>query len=337
MADVLEHEEEQAVHMTDDAAESAAFEAAFNTARDITPAAAGTSTDADKDAATLEVKTATEPTEEEKAAAAATAQAKAEEEARAKAEAEANAPAVITKAELDALRAAAARVAQIDTEFAGQNQKLFGHLGAMKQKILDEVKGMQAKGKAPTKLQLARMEKEFPELAAVLQEDLTGYFGDGEASTAAPATEEATAKSGDGTPGAEAPGATTQTEAQNDDPLARPEVQKLLREKEMSIVDALHPGWKDMTKTSDFIQWKKSLPTAAQQLLGSTWDSKVLNDAFTSFREHQARAKAVEEENKQRSKKLERAIPPVGGAAPVNAVVDEESAMVAAFNKTRGR
>jgi hypothetical protein len=183
-----------------------------------------------------------------------------------------------------------------------------------------------AAGQKPALRELKRIKAEFPELGAMLEEDLSDVFG----STATPAT-------------APAPEAPQQNDApapvQPVDPLADERVQQVLRQKDMAIVDAVHPDWRDLKATPEFNVWRTSLPATAQDLLANTWDHQVLIDAFKDFktyRQQQAtQAQAQAEAGKQRGKRLEDAIPATTGASTGRAAVDEDAEFAAGFNKVR--
>lgn len=310
-----------------EAAEDAAFEAAFNTTRGDKPHGEG-STPMSADDEQQPPAANAQPDEaqaEADAQAKANAEAQAAEQERATAEAEANAPATITRAELDALRSVAGQVTALQDELKRSNDKTFGHIGSLKQ-TLDAVKAQAQQGVKPTLNQLKRLEGEFPELAKLLSQDLEDAFGPGNATSAAPEQAHGDGKAS----GAEAPG------AEHADPLDNPIVKQRLMAAEMAIVDAAHPDWRDLKDTPEFNEWRSGLPAAAQQLLGSTWDSKVLRDALSDFKGWNQKRGAAQEANKQRAKRLEAGIQPTSGTPTGAAAIDEDAAFLAGFNKTRG-
>lgn len=335
---VQDQEIEQELTPEQEAAEDAKFEAAFNKARGDKPHAEGpTDKDADTEAAD-KTDAGTEQDGKDKVAADAAAEAEAQAAAQAKvqadAEAEANAPATVTKAELDALRAVAGQVVALQDELKRTNEKTYGHIGSMKQQLLDTIKSQAQQGIKPTAGQLKRLSGEFPELAQLLKEDLEEAFGAGNATQAEadkPGDQTLKTETTDEANGAKAPG------AELPDPFADPRVQETLRSKELAIVDVLHPGWQAMRETPEFKQWRNGLPVPAQQLLGSTWDSKVMNDAFTDFKAWQGKRAAAADANKQRGKRLENGIPPTSGVATGLNVIDEDAAFLAGFKKASGR
>ena len=322
----LDQEVEQELTPEQEAADDAAFEAAFNSARGLEPRTEGTTLQNDASGQPLVKEVIPEQDDSAEQAAAA---AQAETDAAAAAEAEANAPVAITKAELDALRAVAGQVTQLQAELKRTNDTTSGRLGSLKQ-TLDAVKAQAQQGVKPTFKQMKRLEGEFPELAKLMSEDLEDAFGAPAAAAPAAAAEQHQAED-EGKASGDAPGAQADV-----DPLANPHVQKVLKEKEMAIVDEAHPDWRDLSKTPEFTAWKTSLPAAAQQLLVSSWDSKVLKDAFTDFKSWNSKRSAAADANKQRDKRLANAVPATTGAPTGANAIDEDAAFQQGFNSARG-
>jgi hypothetical protein len=332
--------------LADDLQGDADFAAAFNNARDqqkLTPAE-GTTSNADTSTVTPGDGAGDDP-----AAAAAAAQAAQEAEAAAAAEraaAEANAPVTITKAQLDAMQAKLDRMGDLESQIAQSTQlsnKAFGRIGSLQQTI-DAIKVQASQGKAPSIKQLARLEKEFPELGQMLREDLADAFGgqsgDVTADQGNPGEQQEDGGKANGQPPA----------VEQTDPLNNPVVVKALQAKEMAIVDVIHPGWRgtnnpDGTRTPglidtpEFQQWRAGLSPTAQHLLGNTWDSNILKDAIAHFKADQAQratqAQAQAEASKQRDKRLEDAMPATTGVATGAHAVDEDAAFEAGFKQVR--
>lgn len=310
-----------------DAAADAAFEAAFNNARGDTPNAEGTlEHGANGQPLVKEVETGQD--DASKKAASDEAEAQAAAQAQAAAEAEENAPATVTKSELAALRAVAGQVTALQDELKRTSDATAGRIGSLYQ-TLDTVKAQAKQGIKPTLNQLKRLSGEFPELAILLTQDLEEAFGTGNATQVAEAGHQ---EDTEGKASGEAPGAAPVV-----DPFADPRVQKTLREKEMAIVDEAHPDWRDLNATPEFNEWRSALPQAAQQLLSSTWDSKVMKDAFTDFKSWNSKRTAAADANKQRGKRLENAVPATTGATSGANAVDEDAAFLSGFKKASGR
>lgn len=344
--------------LPDDPDGDADFEAAFMSARALQDGPAMSS--ASNPGTSTEVKNP--PAEEDPAAAAAAAQAAAEAEAAAAAQAEAdriaaeaNAPVTITKAEMDALRAQLAqleRLPVLEQRLQQAQDTLGGRLGSLNQTI-ETLKAQAGKGSVPSIKALKRIEAEWPELGAMIREDLAEAFaGEPPAAPAAGAGEpgQGGQKEDPGTASGDAPGAAQV------DPLADPAVVKVLQQKEMTIVDSIHPGWRGtkhadgsytpgLVDSPEFKEWRAGLPAQAQQLLASTWDSDVLKGAIAHFKHDQAQRQAAAQAqatataaaSKQRDNRLANAAPATTGAPTGNHAVDEDAAFAEGFNKTRGR
>lgn len=271
------------------------------------------------------------PEEPDPEAEAAAARAAAEAEAAAAAEraaAEANSPVTLTKQQMDSIQATLALVPQLQQQLQQKWDSTAGRIGSIQQTV-DALKSQAGKGQAPTIKQLKRLQAELPELAALLMEDLTDAFApaDGAAPDPAPA------------------GQPTERQAQQPavptNVLEDPRVVQVLRDKEMTILDARHPDWRDLRATPEFAEWRHTLPEVAQQMLATSWDSSVMTDAFNDFKawraQRSADAEAQADANKQRDKRLEAATPATTGAASGVNVVDEDAAFLSGFNGVRGR
>lgn len=332
------------------------FEAAFNSARALQD---GAPTIAANPGADADIKT---PEDEDPAAAAAAAQAAAEAEATAAAQAEAdriaaeaNAPVTITRAQLDAMQAQLAmldRLPTLEQQLAQQRDSVAGRFGSLNQTI-DALKAQAGKGGIPAIKALKRIEQEWPELGAMLREDLTESFaGDPAAAPAAGADDPGQGGQQDqpGKASGDAPGANPV------DPLENPAVVKVLQQKEMAIVDAIHPGWRGtkhedgsytpgLVDSPEFKEWRAGLPPHAQQVLGSTWDHQVLKGAIEHFKHDQAQRQAAAQAaataqaaaSKQRDNRLAHAAPATTGAPTGSHALDEDAAFADGFNKARGR
>jgi hypothetical protein len=310
----------------------AEFMAAFNTTREQTMPHVEGSTDTTNNADRHAAESNGQDGHEDDAAAraqaeadAAAAQAAADAAAQAQAQAEANAPVALTKAEVEALRAAAATIPQLQEELRRTRDTTAGKIGSIQQE-LKAIAARAADGQKPALAQLKRLRAEFPELGQMLEEDLADAFA-----TPAAANPDPQGNAGD----APAP----QADPVMVDPLADERVQQVLKQKEQAIVDAVHPDWRDLRKTPEFSEWRSQLPQAAQDLLASSWDAKVLVDAFKGFkdwkhkRDEQAAAQA--DANKQRGKRLENAIPATRGSTTGINAVDDDAAFEAGFKAVR--
>lgn len=213
-------------------------------------------------------------------------------------------------------------------QLARQGDKAFGHIGAMQQ-ALNELKAKSAAGQ-PVKLtadRLKRLNAEFPELAALLADDLNETLA--------------------GTPTGEAP-----TEAKPFDPTA---VTQLVEERftqqeramEKKLLAYRHPDWETVSQSDAFGHWMHGLSAEAQDVLRNTWDSGVLSDAFDAFKQwrkqaeqHAAQAAAsaaTQLSSKTKTdKRLASALTPQGVPATNPPLPSEEDAFALGFKAVRG-
>lgn len=295
------------------AAEDAAFEAGFAAVTGDEPeAAAATSKNPADDASDPEKgQPAVDDSAEREAQAAADAERQAVEAA--------NAPITITKGQFDRLMTIADEVPNLRDRISRSHDTVAGRLGSIQQTI-DKLKEGAGRGNTASIKQLTRLEKEFPELATLLKEDLSDAFG------SAGAAEQQQHN--------DAPLQATQAV----NPLEIPEVRQALNAAQVQIVETVHPGFQDLAETPEFAQWKATLPAAAVNLLSSSWDSKVMVPAFNDFKKWKQQRDAATATKQQNDKRLERGIAPTDGAARSGQhVVDEDAAFEEGFKSVRNR
>lgn len=337
MDGVADQMDDLALSPEEDAKADAEFLAAFNETRGVTAHVEGP-TDTNNVEADAELAGDTKESGEAESTAQADADAQAaaeaaQVEAAAKAQAEAEAPVTLTRAEVEQMKAAAARVEQLQAELRKTNDSMAGRMGSLKQSI-DALKEKAQGGSRIAIGQLKRLEGEYPELAKLLTEDLTEQFG------AQAAAEPAKAEPAHGDIEVEddasgvAPGANEPANAQAD-PFNDPRVQETLRAKDMAVVDAAHSDWRTLAMTPDFGYWKATLPAPAQALLDTSWDASVLVPAFNDFKKFQQKRVAANTASEQRDKRLQNGIPATTGTPTGAHVVDDDAAFMAGFNSVR--
>lgn len=309
----------------EDAQADADFEAAFNQTREQSHVEGTTATNDAPAAPTAKVED--EPTDEDAAAQAeADAQAQAAADAQARAQAEADAPVQLTKKQLDDLQAQLAAIPMLQDELRKTRDTTAGKLGSIQQQM-QSLADKAAAGQRPAQAQLKRLKAEFPELGQMLEEDLSEAFGSTQAQDP-------------GQPGDRRADDGNQPPVQHQvDPLADERVQHVLRQKDMAIVDAVHPDWRNLKATTEFNEWRQGLPPAAQQLLATTWDAQVMVDAFAHFKSDMAtratQAQAQAQARNQRGKRLDAAIPATTGSPSGINAPDDDAAFEAGFNSVR--
>lgn len=191
-------------------------------------------------------------------------------------------------------------------KFEQQVSKAFGTIGALKQQI-DQLKAQPTQ--AAFKLtadKLKRLHAEFPEMAAMLSEDLN------EAMAATPAV---------------------QTPAQNiprEDAEAKfnERLEQLSREKEQKILTVAHRDWPVVVQSPEFNAWKEKLPAEDREQLDNSWDAVFVADKISEFKDW--KNKTVQTTQAKRTR-LEAAITPRGNPQRPPAPSDDD-AFVQGFN-----
>lgn len=236
-----------------------------------------------------------------------------------------DAPVTLTKRQLAEMQSLRDTVLSLQGELRKSVDSTNGRLGSIQQN-LKEVKEQASKGIRPSFEQMESLEEDFPELATVLKRDLGRIFGAGNE------TQPQGQDQGSEASGADAPGAAPAV-----NPLESPEVQKILREKELAIVDLTHAGWRQYPSTPEWQAWHNTLPPAAQELLRTAKDSATLNDALTDFKAFRQRQAAAASASNQRGKRLEHAVPATTGSSTGHAHVMNEDELFEAGFKQQAR
>lgn len=183
--------------------------------------------------------------------------------------------------------------------------KLFGTLGSMKQAI-DAMRTQQPTATAKySKEGFKRLSAEFPEMAEMLAEDLSGLaLPQQQAGLDISAVESAISK--------------------------RIEVVK--REQETKLLGVVHRDWRQVVQEPEFQSWKANLAPEAQDVLNNGWDAELIAEGLTAFKEW--RTKAAQTKVSKQSR-LEAAVAPrtTTRAAPVQT---DEDAFMQGFKEARG-
>lgn len=237
-----------------------------------------------------------------------------------------DAPVTITKRQLEQLTSLAPMVQALQGELRKTVDSTNGRIGSIQQTLKD-VSARAAAGFRPSFDQMEELEQELPEIAGILKRTLERSFGVGNATE--PGSEGDPTASGEDAPGAAAAPA---------NPLEDAEVRKVLREKELAIVDATHKGWRQLPATQEWKAWQQQLPPAAQQLLATATDAATLNDALDDFKAYQQKQAAAASASNQRDKRLANAIPATTGSAQAHrAMPNEDDEFNAGFQSVAGR
>lgn len=198
-----------------------------------------------------------------------------------------------------------AKAAEVD-KLKEREAKVFGTLGSLKQSI-DAIRSQpQApQGKQVVKLNgtLKRLSAEFPEMAAMLSEDLN----------------EALQGSGGASGGLD-------KQAMNE------RFEHAGKTMELKMLSMAHRNWQRDVMTPEFEQWKGTLPPDELQIVKDSWDAVAVSAALDKFKEWKSTATQAKQ---NRQSRLEAAITPRGNKQPTP-VMSENDAFLAGFKSVRG-
>jgi len=216
----------------------------------------------------------------------------------------------------DEIKQVFAKVPGLEKALNDEIRKVYGKFGDLNGQLQKLQQGQPTR--TFTAGALKRLNEEFPEIAAMLAEDLTEIMG-------APAA-----------PAAEAPA------AKPDDAPFTPDVKTLITEAvtqvreatEQRLLTVLHPDWNTVVKSPEFAAWMGTLPADKAKKYGESDDAFVAAEAFTEFKAVKPKGQKPSARGKER---LEQAITPDGDGAPPTPSLDDNAAFVQGFNSVRGR
>lgn len=197
------------------------------------------------------------------------------------------------------------------------SSKMFGKFGEV-QRSINELKANPAG--QPLKLtteKLKRLHAEYPEMAAILAEDLSEVL-------TAPA------------------GTFTKDEV---DRIVSEKLTEKSAEVELKLLTIAHPDWYENRHSPDFSIWLSTLPQNVSEAVQSSQDSTFLAKAFTGFKAWKGAAQeakraadeaAAAAAKQKTEKRLEGGITPKGVTTPAPPLPTASSAMQAGFKKVRG-
>ena len=195
------------------------------------------------------------------------------------------------------------KAAEVD-QLKARESKMFGTLGSLKQAI-DAVRNQpQAPQGGPVRISgaLKRLSAEFPEMAALLSEDLNEALQG-------------------------------QTQAGGIDQQAfRSELERSSKDMETKLLTMAHKNWRQDVQTPEFAQWKGTLPPDELHIVNDSWDAVSVSAALDKFKEWRS---AATQTKQVRQNRLEAAITPKGNRQPAPSMSDED-AFVQGFKSARG-
>lgn len=195
------------------------------------------------------------------------------------------------------------KAAEVD-QLKARESKMFGTLGSLKQAI-DAVRNQpQAPQGGQVRISgaLKRLSAEFPEMAALLSEDLNEALQG-------------------------------QTQAGGIDQQAfRSELERSSKDMETKLLTMAHKNWRQDVQTPEFAQWKGTLPPDELHIVNDSWDAVSVSAALDKFKEWRS---AATQTKQVRQNRLEAAITPKGNRQPAPSMSDED-AFVQGFKSARG-
>lgn len=217
----------------------------------------------------------------------------------------------LTEEQLQALLAKLPKVDELEQSTNNSVRQIHGKFGEL-QRTINELKS--GSGGQPIRLtpeSLGRMNKEFPEMAQMLADDLSEVL--------------------------RAPGNAPGFDAASMEPIVQERVaagvQQVSQQMEGKLLSMVHRDWPTIVSGNDFKVWAQTLDPQTQVALDNSWDAMWLGDKISEFKQWQQRTRAKQESNKQR---LEAAILPQGVNVATPALTDD-AAFEAGFKAVRGK
>jgi hypothetical protein len=215
------------------------------------------------------------------------------------------------ESEFKALLAKAQRVDEIEAQLKGNNDKVFGKIGELTRvlKAIQETPAGQ-----PVKVtadSFKRLKEQFPEMAEMLAEDLSGLMPAGN-SQAAPDLADLETRF-----------AQRITE----------ETERIQKASAMTLLTMKHSDWKQTVTSDDFKLWTGTLPPDEQRVIKDSWDPVFVSqtiDKFKVWTEEKVKAKT-----KNNEKRLAANVTPQGAGGPGKTTVPDHAGLSAGFNKVR--
>lgn len=200
------------------------------------------------------------------------------------------------------LKAQLARVAELD-EMKQQVRQAFGKIGELNAKLqqAQTAKATLSPG------QLKRLASEFPEMAALLEEDLGSLSVGGNQFDPSPLVNELHA--------------------------TKQQFEEAKQEQEKKLLSIAHRDWQTVVASDDFTLWKQTLPSEERQTLDTSWDALYIADKISEFKEWRGKAQTSKQ---QKTKRLEAAVTPQGITKAGPSAINDDDAFLAGFKAVRG-
>lgn len=218
----------------------------------------------------------------------------------------------LTKAQVKALLAKASEVDSLKSQMEQERQRLFGKIGEVQRYVneLKQAKPSEGAMKAASGTKLNKLREQFPELAELLEADLTVEPGQAVA------------------PQQQIDPKVIEEIAERRAAAKAAELERKMEEKRLS---SLYKGWKEDINSPDFRLWLQTQPKEYQQKLVTSRDSDEVADGLTQFKAWRDKG-AKQQANRQR---LEAAVTPAGANVAATAEPSEWDGFLAGFNAVR--
>jgi hypothetical protein len=214
----------------------------------------------------------------------------------------------LTADQLTAMLAKLPKIDDLETMTTAELRKVHGKFGELTRTLQELQKSVQNSNKPGLNLSEAkfkRLAEEYPDLAALLSEDLKEI---GVANTQQPQSN---------------PEDFQKSVAEVED--------KLAKEMQKNLLLIQHKDYPTVVASDEFKVWAQTLPPEEQQELNSTWDAMYLGEKISNFKDWLNKKNSG---SQQRQERLQRAVLPQGKqAAPSPAAMTEEDGFALAFKR----
>lgn len=214
-------------------------------------------------------------------------------------------PANITEQDWAELQSKATAIDEIKAESQRKFDTLAGNLGGMKQ-LIEQLR--QRGGVKLSPGQLKRTAAEFPELEAMLTEDLNEVLSAPNQAAIDPEEIDKRARA-----------------------LMDAELPKVVAAMEKKILRSYHRDWVDVVRSKEFQDWEATLPQAERDQLKTSTDGEYIADKITEFKEAaKAKAKAAADaaakqpRSNARQARIESAVAPRGTGGHAEAPSEDD-------------
>lgn len=203
----------------------------------------------------------------------------------------------------DEVREAFEKAREVD-KLKEQQSKIFGAMGSMKQSMT-ALQARQQGPSAPVNVNLKRLSQEYPEMAQSLMEDLRESLGSGGGGGVNPEVVER---------------------------MVSDRMESFGKSTELKLLSVMHPDWRAIPSTPEFVQWKGTLAPDELQVVEDSWDSASVGEALGRFKAWKSRASQTKQ---QRQSRLEAAVTPRGTRQATPSMTDND-AFLSGFKSVRG-